>query len=222
MAKKQKNQSAEAVVEALSKTEKFFTDYKKHILYSLLAIVILVGGGFAYYKFVHEPANKEAQEQMIQAENYFSEGNYDAALNGDGNALGFAEIAETYGNKAGRSVYLYAGICELANNNYEQAISYLKSYKGKDAILKARALSCIGDAYTGLEDYTQAIKYFEKAAKVEDNIYAAAYLLRAGIASEKLDHNDAALKYYKQIKDKYPHSMEAYTIDKYISRIEAK
>ncbi len=222
MAKKQKNPSAEAVVEALSKTEKFFDDYKKHIIYTLTALVVLVGAGFAYYKFVHEPAKVEAQEQMIQAEQYFSEGNYDAALNGDGNSLGFAEIAETYGNKAGKSVYFYAGICELANKNYEQAISYLKSYKGKDPLLKARALSCIGDAYTGLEDYAEAVNYFEKAAKVGDNIYAAAYLFRAGVTSEKLGKDDAALKYYKQIKDKYPYSMEAYTIDKYISRLEAK
>ncbi len=222
MSKKQKNPNAEAVVEALSKTDAFFNKYSKVITYTVLSLLVIAGAAFAYYKFVHEPSQVEAQEQMIQAEKYFSEGNYDAALNGDGNSLGFAELADTYGNKAGASVYLYAGICELANKNYEQAISYLKSYKGKDAILKARALSCIGDAYTGLEDYSEAVKYFEKAAKVEDNIYAAAYLFRAGVTSEKLGNNDAALKYYKEIKDKYPYSMEAYTIDKYISRIEAK
>ena len=116
----------------------------------------------------------------------------------------------------------YAGVCELQLGNWESAIKYLQAYNGKDAILAARAQACIGDAYVGLEDYQKALGCFEKAAATIDNMFAAGYLLKAGAVAEKLGQNDKALSYYEQIKDQYPQSMEAYDIDKYIGRIEAR
>ena len=104
--------------------------------------------------------------------------------------------------------------------NYEDAISYLKAYNGKDAILAARALACIGDAYVGLENYETALNYFEKAAAVVENMYTAGYLLKAGLVAEKLGQNEKALEYYELIKDQYAASPEGYEIDKYIGRIQ--
>ena len=68
----------------------------------------------------------------------------------------------------------------------------------------------------------QAVAWFEKAAKKSDNMFSAGYLLKAGVTSEELGDDTRALAFYQQIKDNYPQSMEAYDIDKYISRIEAK
>ena len=157
---------------------------------------------------------------MFPAEANFRAQEYALALNGDGNVLGFAQIAKEYGSKAGKSVYLYAGICELQLGNYESALSYLKKYNGKDAILAARALGCQGDAYVGLEKYKEALSSFEKAAAKTDNIFAASYLLKAGIVCEELGNKEKALSFYKKIKDQYPQSIEGYEVDKYISRIE--
>ena len=93
---------------------------------------------------------------------------------------------------------------------------------GKDAILAARATACLGDAYVGLEDYKTALGYFEKAAATVDNVYTAGYLLKAGAVAEELGDDAKALSFYKRILDEYPHSMEAYDVDKYIGRIENK
>ena len=158
---------------------------------------------------------------MAAAEQNFRAADYELALNGDGNTLGFVQIIDEYGKKAGKSVYFYAGVCELQLGEWEQAIKYLQAYNGKDAILAARATACIGDAYVGLEDYKKALGFFEKAAEV-DNMYAAGYLLKAGAVAEVLGDNAKALSFYKKIKDQYPQSMEAYDVDKYIGRIEAK
>ncbi len=80
----------------------------------------------------------------------------------------------------------------------------------------------IGDAYVGLEKYGDALNYFEKAAAQADNMFAASYLLKAGVVCEETGDNAKALSFYKQIKDKYPQSMEGYDIDKYITRIESQ
>ena len=53
-------------------------------------------------------------------------------------------------------------------------------------------------------------------------MFSAGYLLKAGVTCEELGDDTRALAFYQQIKDNYPQSMEAYDIDKYISRIEAK
>ena len=221
MAKEIKNENAEAVVEAVSKTEKFFEENGKLISIICAGFVVACAIVFCWFKFAYQPKVNEAQGQMAVAEQNFRYADYELALNGDGNALGFAQIIDEYGKKAGKAVYFYAGVCELQLGEWEQAIKYLQAYKGKDTVLAARATACIGDAYAGLEDYNKALSYFEKAAAA-DNMYAAAYLLKAGAAAEVLGENAKALSFYKKIKDQYPQSMEAYDVDKYIGRIEAK
>ena len=220
MAKEIKNENAEAVVEAVSKTEKFFNENGKKLSIIAGVVVVFAAGLFCWNKFIYVPAMEEAQGQMAYAEEYFRAEDYQTAINGDGNILGFAEIINEYGSKAGKSAYFYAGVCELHLGNWESAINYLNSYKGKDAILKARATACIGDAYVGLEDYEKALAYFEKAAGVIDNIYAADYLMKAGAVAEKLGQNDKALGFYQTIKDKYPQSIAGFEIDKYIGRLQ--
>lgn len=222
MAKEIKNENAEAVVEAVSKTEQFFEKNGKLLTIICVAVVVLCAAVFCWYKFAYQPKVAEAQGQMAMAEQTFRAGNYETALNGDGNTLGFTEIISEYGAKAGKAVYFYAGVCELHLGNYESAVKYLNSYKGKDEILAARATACLGDAYVGLEDYKKALGYFEKAAAAADNMFAAGYLLKAGVTAEKLGDDAKALAFYKKIKDQYPQSMEGYDIDKYIGRIENK
>ena len=222
MAKEIKNENAEAVVEAVSKTEQFFNKNGKLIGGIAAGIVVVAAVVFCWYKFAYQPAVQEAQGQMAYAEENFRGGDYELALNGDGNTLGFVQIIDEYGAKAGKAVYFYAGVCELQLGNFESAIKYLEAYKGSDAILEARATACIGDAYVGLEDYSKALVYFEKAAETADNMFAAGYLLKAGAVAEKLGENAKALSFYQTIKDQYPQSMEGYEIDKYIGRIENK
>lgn len=220
--KAQEAQREELITEKVSAANRFLDENKK-VIYGVIIAVLVVGLGIlAYHQWVLKPKQAEAMEQMYPAENSFATGEFELALNGDGNNLGFNDIIAEYGSKAGAAVYLYAGICELQLGNYEAAINDLKKYNGKDEILAARAIACIGDAYAGLEDYASAVSYFEKAAVAADNVYAASYLLKAGITYETLGQKDKALSCYKSIKDKYPTAVEAYDIDKYISRIETE
>lgn len=212
--------SQEKVIETVSKTEQFFRENKKTIygiVIGIIAVGLLI---YCYNQFIYKPKAEEGAAQMIQAEQNFRNGDYELALNGDGNVLGFAQIADEFGTKAGKSVYFYSGVCALNTGDYEKALDYLKKYNGKDNILASRAIACMGDAYVGLEDLNAALGCFEKAAAKADNVFAATYLLKAGITCEELGNKQKALGFYKQIKEEYPSSIEGYDIDKYISRIE--
>lgn len=221
MAKEVKKENNEAaVIEAVSKTDLFFKENEKTIIAVVIAAVVIAFGVFAYQKWVYQPKAKQAQEQLYPAEYAFSEQNWEVALNGDGNNLGIAQVIEEYKGATPKAAWLEAGVCALQLGQYEDALTFLKKYNGKDAIMKARAIACQGDAQVGLENYTAALACYKKAAEVVENMYAAAYLLKAGVVAEELGKTDEALKFYETIKEKYPQSMEGYDIDKYINRIK--
>lgn len=209
----------ENIDQKVSSFDKFYSEHKTIIYSTLAAAVVIVLGALAYNKYVYQRQVAEALEQAFPAENLFQNGEYETALNGDGNNLGFADIISEYGSKAGKSMPLYAGICEYQLGNFDSAISYLKKYKGKEPILAARAKSVMGDAYVGLEDYSSALKCYKAAIAVADNIFVAGYLLKEGLVYEAMGDKANALECYNSIKSNYPSSLEAYDINKYIARV---
>ena len=110
------------VAEAVSKTELFFQKNSKLIYGCVAAVLLIALAILAYNRFILQPQKEKAQEAMFQAEQKFAAGNYELALSGDDNNMGFEEIIGTYGRKAGESVYLYAGACALQTGDYEKAI----------------------------------------------------------------------------------------------------
>jgi tetratricopeptide (TPR) repeat protein len=212
----------ENIQETVSKTDQFYNEHKKTIWTVVCILAVIALAIFAYVKLIYQPKCAEASQQAFPAEQIFANGEYELALNGDGNVLGLADIIDQYGAKAGAAVFMEAGVCALQTGDYEAALEYLKKYNGKEPILAARAIACQGDAYVGLEKFSEAAAAYSKAAAKADNVFAAAYLLKAGQTYEKLGDKARALEAYKTIKDKYPQSIEGYDIDKYITRAEAE
>ena len=110
---KQEALQQEKLQETVSKTEQFYNENKKTIWGCIIAAVVIALGVLAYNQFYLKPKKAEAQEQMYPAEAAFRQGNFDLALNGDGNNYGFAQVIDEYGAKAGKAVYFYAGVCAL-------------------------------------------------------------------------------------------------------------
>ena len=208
------------VAEAVSKTEQFFKKYSNKIYGCVIAVLVIALGILAYNRFIYQPKKAQAIDQMAQAERWFEAGEYELSLTGDDNSLGFEDIIAQYGSKAGEAVYMYAGIAKYRTGKYEEALDLLKKYSGSEPIMLGRVQACVGDTYMELGEYDKAVSWFEKAAKTTDNIFAAGYLIKAGIAAEELGDNAKALAFYKEVKDKWANAPEAMEIDKYITRIE--
>lgn len=209
----------ENVASTVSATEEFFVKNRKSLITALIAVLVIGLGILGYSKFVYSPAVAEAQDAVYVAELNFQSGEFELALNGDGTNLGFAQVCDKYGAKAGKAVYLYAGICSAQLGEWENALNYLKKYKGKEPILAARALALQGDCYSALGNNEQAVGMYEKAAAKADNLFAAEYLVKAGQTYLALGQKEKALAAYNVVKDKYPMSLEASLIDKYINEV---
>jgi tetratricopeptide (TPR) repeat protein len=225
--KKQKEKKTqkqfENIEESLSKSEAFILENQKVLTIIVAVLVVVVLGFFGFRKYYLQPKEKEAQEQIFPAQHYFQVDSLDKALYGDGNNLGFVDIAKSYSiTKAGNLANYYAGICFLKKGNFVNAIKYLKKFSSDDEIIGPMAKGAIGDAYLEKGDKAQAIIYYMEAANLTDNEFTSPmFLLKAGEVNADMGNYDEAIKDYKRIQQHYFKSREARNIEKYIAQAEA-
>lgn len=214
----------QVALESLSKAEHFFETNKTKILSVLGAIVLLALAYFTYRSLYLPRQEASAQEQVFAAQRAFDKGNYDVALNGDGNNPGFVQVADDFGStKAGNLASYYAGICYLNKGEFQKAIDYLSDFEGNDEVVSSMALGAMGDAYTELNDMDTGIDYYKRAANNSRNEFTAPmFLFKAAMASESKGDFGGAKNLYEQIKQNHPESQQARDIDKYIDRAAAK
>ena len=208
------------IEETLTKTEQYIEDNQKSLTVIVGAIVAIVAIYLGFTNFYLEPLEQEAHADMYMAEIYFEKDSFNLALNGDGQYLGFLDIADEYSlTNAGNLANYYAGLCYLHTAQFEDAIEYLSDFSSDDIILSTLALGCIGDAYLELEDNSSALKYYEKAADNASNDFTTPrYLMKQAIVLEMDEEYEDALEMYNQIKEDYSKSQIAQDIDKYIAR----
>ncbi|WP_142687076.1 tetratricopeptide repeat protein [Chitinophaga polysaccharea] len=206
---------------SMHKAEDFFYKNKNVITIAVLAVVVVVGGFFAYNRFVKQPNENKAQEMIFHAQNYFAVDSFKLALNGDGNNYGFLQVVNKYGGtKAGNLAKYSAGVCYIRLGEYQKGIDMLKSFSSTDLLLQPTAYGLIGDAYMELNKAEEGIESYKKAGHYNDNeLTAPVYLFRAGQALEKTGKAEEAKVIYKEIKEKFPTTNEGREMDKYLARL---
>jgi tetratricopeptide (TPR) repeat protein len=224
MAKNKKDENPQTisnVEQTLTRTEQFLEENYKTLLIGLGVVVVLVGIGWLG-KLILNKRNDEAQSQMYQAERYLEIDSLKLALNGDGNYLGFLDIAKSYKFTNSGNLALYsAGICYLHLGDYQNAIKYLNKYSKKDKVLGSLAIGATGDAYIELGNTDKGVlKYIEAADFAKNSFNTPIFLMKAGEIYELSGKYAEALKLYERIESEYPESTEGTTIEKYIARVK--
>ncbi len=228
VSKKEQEQKTEKrlenIEETLTRSETFIIENQKTILTVVGVILLIVLGVFGYQKYIIEPKTQDAQEQIFYAQEFFQADSLNKALYGDGNHLGFVDIAEEYGNtKPGNLAKYYAGICFLKKGDYDKAIDYLSKFDVDDKMVIAMAKGALGDAYMEKGDKQKAVDYYLEAATIRDNNFTSPlFYFKAAQTYELMDNYEKALKYYEVIRQQYPKSKQALEIERYIGRAEAK
>jgi tetratricopeptide (TPR) repeat protein len=210
-----------SVEETLTRTEQYLEENYKTLLIGLVVIVIVVGLGWLSKLYLGK-RNDEAQSQMFQAERYLELDSLKLALNGDGNYLGFLDIAKNYKRTNSGNLARYsAGICYLHLGDYNNAIEFLNKYTKKDKVIGSLAIGATGDAYVELGNLEKgASKYIEAADYARNSFNTPLFLMKAGELYELAGKLPEALKLYERIETQYPESTEGTTIEKYIARVK--
>lgn len=221
---KKKEDGFEQLEDALTSSEQFIERNQKMIVNVIIGLLAVICIYFGYDKFIAEPQKTEAANQIFGAQNYFEKDSFNLALYGDGNVLGFIEVADKYSSTpSGNLANLYAGLSYLHIGEYDNAIKYLNKFSSDDLLLANLAIANIGDAYMQLGNYKKAAEYYQKAASSRTNDFSTpSFLMKQGLALEKADNYKEALKAYEKIEKQYPTSVEARDIEKYIERAKLK
>ena len=209
--------------ETASKTEDWVAKNQKAIIGIVGAIALFTVGYVVYQKFIAEPKQDEAANEMFVAQQNFekatngvaSDSLYKLALNGSEGKFGFIKIADEYsGTDAGNLANYYAGIAFLNTGKYAEAIDYLSKFKSEDMILSALAKGAIGDAHSQKNEQEDALSFYVKAAESNKNDFTTPrFLLKAGKTALALGKKEDALKYFTDIKDNYDATPEAASVD---------
>lgn len=204
--------------------ESFVQKNLKKIGACLVGIVVAtcVAVASSYY---FDKQNQKAAEALFPCEQLFREGNWETALNGNGQeVMGLVQVAKKYGStKSGNLAKLYAGLAYAQQGKYEEAEKYLKDFDTKgDEMISPAALGALGNVYAQLGQNDKAVETLKKAAKKADNVVLSPiYLVQAGEILEAEGKAGEALKLYEQVKNNYRASMQGNEIDKYIERAKA-
>lgn len=212
--------SGEAVI---AKAKDFWTKYGKVLTISSLVVILGIGGWYAYKSFIKAPKVAKSNDAIFKAEEYFRMDSINLALNGDGIHPGFLKVSKEYsGTDAGNLANYYAGACYIKLNENQKAIDYLKKFSTSSKLVQARAYKLMADAYGDLGKTKEAFDYYKKAGhEYEKDIYGSAeYLsMAAYLAQRVLNDPKSATELYKEIKDKFPNTQQAYDADNYLAQM---
>lgn len=213
------------VNESLEKARDLGAKFKKPLI-GLAAVLILgIGGWFVYKKMFKEPAEEKAADAIYKAEQYFAMDSVNLALNGDGQSRGFLYVIKNHGGtKAANLAHFYAGVCYLKNNDFNNAVKYLKDFDTDAQQIQMIAYGRLGDAYSELGKKEEAVENYKKAGGhfEEDEINSSEFLFRAGYLLESMGKNKEAVEVYKEVKEKFPRTEKGFTVDKHIYRLSVE
>lgn len=221
------NQQEAMVAEAVSKTEAFFQENGKKVMLSLLAVVILVVGGYLYKSIIVDGNAEKASELIIEAQDRFGVANPDfaLALNGDENGAGFLDVLEKYGSTpAGNLAKHYAGICYLRLGDLDNAEKYLAMYDAVNEltaeVVNAQNLGLRGDIAVEKGNYEAAVALYKKAVAASENIYTAPlYLYKQVLVYANLGNAAEAEKCYQTLQAQYPMAVETRDAEKVLGTL---
>ncbi|MCP3930825.1 MAG: tetratricopeptide repeat protein [Bacteroidetes bacterium] len=223
--KTKKDETLVDIVEAKEQAQDFMESNQNLIFGALFALVLIIGGVFAYNNFFRKPLQKEAVEQMFQAQYQFERDSFALALTNPGGGFsGFLDIIDNYkGTSAANLSLYYAGLSYLHLGQYSAALDYLKDYKPSGQVIPIMKYGAIGDAYSELNELDNAMKFYKKAINEGENeTITAYYLKKVGMLHEKQGNFADAKDAYEKIKNEYPESPDGRDIDKFITRVASK
>lgn len=214
--------------ETASKSEKWIEKNSKPLFYILVALVVVFLGYMGYNKYIVEPKQQEASNELAFPRKYFDEAAtagsgidslLSLGLEGADGKYGFIDIAEIYSaTDAGNLANYYAGVSYLQMKKYDKAIEYLNQFDSDDEMLGPIALGAIGDAFSDINQPEDALEYYEKAANKKDNEFTSPlYLFKAGQVAMDVKKFKKAESFFTKIKDKYSKSEQGRDIEKFIN-----
>ncbi len=218
------------IQQVASKTEQFFEQNRKMISIAMGAIVVVLGGFFAFQFLYKKPREVEAGNAAIRPDLLVEIDSIRLAVMGDANFEGYESIAANYsGTKAAGRAHFWCGVYyrDIAKD-YNTALEHFKQAAFDDEANSVTVTGCIGDMYIMTNDMEQGASWLEKAAKQanasDSRDFTGPLLnLKAAKAYMELGNNSKAEALLQFVIDNYDKRSQEYgEAEKLLSFLKAK
>jgi len=215
----------------VEKARGFWAKFSRPIIYVGVALILIIGGWFAYQSMILAPKEAKSADVIFPAEQLFdkmtqagfNKDTINRVLNGgNGVTTGVLKIANTYkGTPAGNRANFIAGACYLHNQDFNKAIKFLEKFSTTATQVQTAAYSMLGDAHAELKKNDDALDYYKKAASVnkKDEFMTSEFLYKAAAFAESIGKSKEAIELYKKNKAAYPKNIHIADIEKSLARL---
>lgn len=202
--------------DSLSGIEQKVENNQKIILWVIVGLTGIIALILIWLFVFQRPSIENSNNAIGQADLEQMMGNDSLALKQ------YQQVADEYGHDAGNRANLNAAIILYKQGKYQEALDYVKNYKGSDAVIAANAKALEGDCYVNLDNLDEAISCFKDAVKISDNNPALTpvYLMKLATVYNAQKNYTEEAKAYQTILDEYPAYGPRLNLDleKYVER----
>ncbi|MEO1023552.1 MAG: tetratricopeptide repeat protein [Bacteroidota bacterium] len=199
------------LIENYNKAVTYVNANRTPILSIVIGAVVIIGALIGYNLY-SETQEVQAQNLLAIASQYYRDGDFDKALNGDSFELnyGFNAIAKEFsGTDAGNLAMYYASVCNFKLGNTESALEQIQMYAIPKGILGVGAHSFHANLLASNGSTEAAAELYEKAASWDENNSTTPFnLLKAAELHFKSGNVEKAEELAQSIIDDYPDSIE--------------
>jgi len=201
-----------------------YFDKNRAVVFGLIGTAVAVIALIIAYGFYQSAQQGKAQVAMARAVSAYERGEFQQSLDGTADYDGLLSIVDNFGGtEAGNLARFYAGDALFRLGDYDKALKYFEDFNGDDDFIGASALAGEAAIYEMKGENKRAGNLYLKAVDrdVHDMI-STQYLLDAGRAFEAARAFDDARDAYLSIKDNFPDSPAARSVDTYLARLYAE
>lgn len=197
-------------------------EQNKNAIYVVFGAIAVVIAGFWWYNSNKAQKSQEGSSVIWKQENNFGANNFQVAIDGDQNNIGYATIAEEYsGTPAGDIATYNMGVGYLNMGKFAEAIDALEGVSFDDELIGAVAKGALGDAYFETQQADKAISSYRAAVNHSTNDFTTPlYLKKLAIAQEEVGDIEDAIATYERIKKEFSSSAEAQGVEKFIAKLK--
>lgn len=200
-----------------------YSQYRRQINGGAVAVAVLVCAvlGYRYLQGVRASQAGEALGATILV---YESGDYRAALDGSGIAMGLLDIIDRYGGTpSGKLARFYAGDALFRLGDYDEAAELFEDVRGMDNMIGASALAGEAAHAEGDGDYVRAADLYRRAALLGENpIWSPGYLYAAARALEQAGELEEAEEVLLLIGDRFSTPEGEEELEFLLARVRAK
>src|SRR5579862_328601 len=215
------------VIAFYQKAQSFYDVNRKNISYALVALVVLVIGGYVY--FHRQQTNNEiAATDLGKVFQIYDKGNSDlqqfkAAIDGQPQkgVVGLQKIVDDFGSTDnGELARFYLANAEFNLGRYDDALKNFEKFSSGDRVISAAAEAGIAGCLEAKKSFSDAGSHYEKAAGIAADTYnSPAYLNDAARAFAAAGEKEKAVALYQRLKKEYPTSESARDADRFLAQL---